>query len=88
MSTETQPTEKTPEPNDALIGAMVADIPVPIRRLFRANASRSSFYKWRDGVTGPDGRTYKLRILDINGQGPSVVPSELRTFLLNIGKEQ
>lgn len=84
MSEETKPVT---EPNDALIGLIVADVPVAIRRLFTAAASRSSFAKWRDGVTGADGKTYKLRILDIEGQGPSVIPSELREFLINIGKE-
>lgn len=66
---------------------VVADMPIALRRLYKVQASQTSFNKWRSGVTGHDGKTHKLPVYDIEGQGPSVIPSELRTFLLNIAKE-
>lgn len=81
--------ETKPEPNDALIALIAADIPVAIKRLTKAQASWTSFMMWKkDGVKDADGKTHKLPVYDIKGQGPSVIPSELRTFLINIGKEQ
>ena len=73
------------ETSDALIGLIVADVPIALRRLYGAQASQASFHKWRTGVKAPDGKTYKLEVTDIEGQGPSVIPSKLREFLITIG---
>jgi len=78
---------ETQQANETFVAMVVADLPIAIRRLYKAQASQSSFNKWRSGVIGPDGQTYRLRVIDIEGQGPSVVPSELRSFLLSIAKE-
>lgn len=69
-----------------IVGLMACDVPIPIRRLFGTQASKTTFYRWKGGVAGTDGKTYRLRVIDIEGQGPSVVPSELRRFLLSIGR--
>lgn len=73
--------DKKPAQTEALLGLIVNDTPVAIRKLYGAQASQTSFNKWRQGVTGPDGKKHKLPTYDIEGQGPSVIPSELRTFL-------
>lgn len=70
----------------AFIGAVMADLPVPIRSFYGTVASRATFYRWRDGVPTAGG-VVKLPILDINGMDPAILPSELRAFLLKIEKE-
>jgi hypothetical protein len=69
-----------------LVGLMICDVPIPLRRLHGISASRTTFHRWKNGVNGNDGKVHRLPIMEIEGQGPSVVPSELRTFLTNIGR--
>ena len=67
----TQPEDKDPSPED-LATLFVMNIPMPIRRLFRLYAGRSTFASWKK---------QGLEIRKIDGLGPCVVPSEFIAFM-------
>lgn len=71
-SARTKPASKTITA-EQLCAAFILDAPVPVRHLYGLYGQRSTFAAWK--VQGLD-----IRKLD--GLGPSVIPSELKTFLI------
>jgi hypothetical protein len=67
-----QPEDKNLSVED-LITLIIMNAPVPIRRLFRLYAKRSTFASWKK---------QGLEIRNLDGLGPCVIPSEFTAFLM------
>lgn len=67
-----QPEDQTLSAEE-LIALTIVNAPVPIRRLFRLYAQRSTFASWKK---------QGLDIRNLDGLGPCVIPSEFTAFLM------
>lgn len=68
-----RPTTAEPATTEQLCAAFILDAPVPIRVLYGLYGSRATFYAW--GKRG-------LAMKNIAGMGPTIIPSQFKTFLL------
>ncbi len=67
-------TEKTLTPiSEQLCAAFILDLPVPTRNLYGLWGSRSTFRRYRNNG---------LNVKMAEGMGPTVLPSEFKSFLL------
>jgi hypothetical protein len=62
-----------PASTEQICAAFILDAPVPIRVLYGLYGSRTSFHNWKKAG---------LSVKPVKGLGPTVIPSEFKTFLL------